>query len=695
MDTRKLLYLLRRSTSLKLLIQGKLIHQKILSLGLQENGVFSKNLINLYLSCRQLNSANLVFDAIKDPLDVSLWNSLLAGYTKNSMFVEALELFERLWKHPGVTPDFYTYPSVLKACGGLGRVGLGKMIHTHLVKNGVGFDVVVASSLVGMYGKCGVFMNALQVFDEMSERDVACWNTVISCYYQSGKVKEALDIFEKMRVSGFVPNSMTITTAISACARLFDLQRGEEIYMEFVKEGFVLYDDHVRSALLDLYGKCGCLEMGKVVFKQITRKNLVAWNSMIAGYGLKGDSKSCIELLKRMNNEGTKPSLTTLTSILMACSRSSQVRHGKFIHGYIIRNRVETDTFINISLIDFYFKCGRVQAAVHIFKKTPKMDAISWNVTISGYVTMGNYFEALGIYNDMREAGVRPDAITFSSVLSACSQLAALEKGKEIHSSVIESELENDEVVMGALLDMYAKCGDVNKALQTFYKLPERDAVSWTTMIAAYGSHGQALEALTLFRDMLKSNSKPDRITFLAVLSACSHGGLVDEGSHCFTQMSRDYGIKPGIEHYSCLIDLLGRAGRLEEAYRILSRTPEMREDVGLLSTLFSACQLHRNHELGEKIAGLLIEKDPDEASTHVALSNIYASAKRWDEVRKVRLKMKELGLKKSPGCSWIEIGRRVEPFFTEDKSHAHTQMIYECLTILSSHMEKDELQPF
>ncbi|XP_021891229.1 pentatricopeptide repeat-containing protein At5g27110, partial [Carica papaya] len=531
MDTRKLLYLLRRSTSLKLLIQGKLIHQKILSLGLQENGVFSKNLINLYLSCRQLNSANLVFDAIKDPLDVSLWNSLLAGYTKNSMFVEALELFERLWKHPGVTPDFYTYPSVLKACGGLGRVGLGKMIHTHLVKNGVGFDVVVASSLVGMYGKCGVFMNALQVFDEMSERDVACWNTVISCYYQSGKVKEALDIFEKMRVSGFVPNSMTITTAISACARLFDLQRGEEIYMEFVKEGFVLYDDHVRSALLDLYGKCGCLEMGKVVFKQITRKNLVAWNSMIAGYGLKGDSKSCIELLKRMNNEGTKPSLTTLTSILMACSRSSQVRHGKFIHGYIIRNRVETDTFINISLIDFYFKCGRVQAAVHIFKKTPKMDAISWNVTISGYVTMGNYFEALGIYNDMREAGVRPDAITFSSVLSACSQLAALEKGKEIHSSVIESELENDEVVMGALLDMYAKCGDVNKALQTFYKLPERDAVSWTTMIAAYGSHGQALEALTLFRDMLKSNSKPDRITFLAVLSACSHGGLVDEGS--------------------------------------------------------------------------------------------------------------------------------------------------------------------
>ncbi|KAM3740444.1 hypothetical protein ACB098_08G099400 [Castanea mollissima] len=691
METTKLLSLLRACIGSKSVKQGKLIHQKIVSLGLQTNTAICKSLINFYFSCHLYDFGKLVFQTIDNPLDISLWNGLLTAYTKNFMFIEALELYERLLRYPYLKPDSYTYPSVLKACGGLGRVHCGKMIHTHLIKTACANDIVVASALVSMYAKCNAFEYAIQLFDEMPERDVACWNTVISCYYQDGQAKQALELFERMRGSGFEPNSVTLTTVISSCARLLDLERGKEIHMELVRCGFEL-DGFISSALVDMYGKCGCLDMAIEVFEHISRKTVVSWNSMIAGYSIKGDSRSCMGLFKRMNEERIKPTLTTLTSILMACSKSAQLQHGKFIHGYIVRNRIEADIFTESSLIDLYFKCGCVGSAENVFEMMPKNNAVSWNVMISGYVTVGNYFNALGIFYEMKEAGIKPDAISYASVLPACSQLAALEQGKDIHNHVIESKLETNEVVMGALLDMYAKCGAVDEALNIFHQLPERDVVSWTSMITAYGSHGQALEALKLFGEMQQSNAKPDIVTFLAVLSACSHAGLVDEGCHHFNKMTTEYGISPRIEHYSCLIDLLGRAGRLHEAYGILQRTPEISEDVGLLSTLFSACRLHRNVDLGVEIAKLLIKKDPDDPSTYIILSNMYASAKEWGEVRKVRSKMKELGLKKNPGCSWIEINSRVQPFFIDDKSHPRAEMMYECLKLLTSHMEKDEL---
>lgn len=688
MDNTKLLSLLKTCINSKSLKQGKLIHQKIVSRGLQNNIILCKNLISLYFSCHSFRSAKLVFQTIENPLDITLWNGLLAAYTKNFIFIETLELFHGLLHFPYLKPDAFTYPSVLKACSGLGRVGYGKMLHTLVVKSGFGLDVVVMSSVVGMYAKCNVFEDAIKLFDEMPDRDVVSWNNVISCYYQNGQPEKALELFQEMKGSGFEPDSVTLTTAISSCARLLNLERGKEIHMELVRSGFVL-DGFVGSALVDMYGKCGCVKMAEEIFGQVQRKNVVSWNSMIAGYSLKGDSQSCIELFRRMHEEGITPTLTTLSSILMACSRSVRLQLGKFIHGYIIRNRVESDIFVNTSLIDFYFKCSNVRSAENVFQNVPKTNIVSWNVMISGYMKIGSYLKALGIFTDMRKTGLKPDAVTFTSVLPACSQLAVLERGKEIHNFIIESKLENNEVVMGALLDMYAKCGAVDEALHIFNKLPQRDFVSWTSMIAAYGSHGQAFKALKLFDKMQQSDAKPDKVTFLAILSACSHAGLVDEGCYYFNQMITEYGFKPAVEHYSCLIDLLGRVGKLQEAYEILQRTPDVREDVGLLSTLFSACHLHKELDLGEKIGRLLIEKDPNDPSTYIILSNMYASVKKWDEVRKVRLKIKELGLKKNPGCSWIEVGKRISPFVAEDKSHPQADAIYECMSILASHMEK------
>ncbi|KAB2068167.1 hypothetical protein ES319_A08G012900v1 [Gossypium barbadense] len=688
MDTVKLLSLLKTCKSL---IKGKLIHQKIVTSGFHNNIALCKTLITFYFSCNLHRSAGRVFDTIDNPSDISLWNTLMAAYTKSFMFVETVKLFDKLWKYSLLKPNGFTYPSLLKACGGLGAVGYGEMIHTHLIKVGFLSDVVIGSSVVAMYAKCNMFEEATHVFDEMPERDVACWNTVISCYYQDGKAEKALELFEKMRDDGFEPNLVTLTIVISSCARLMDVERGKKIHRELVETGLGL-DGFLGSALVDMYGKCGCIEIAREVFEQIPKKDVngITWNTMIAGYSSIGNSQSCIELFKKMNMEGIEPSLTTLSSIIMACSRSAQLRYGKFTHGYMIRNMIETDIFVNNSLIDLYFKCGNVHLAENVFKLMPKTDVVSWNVMISGYVSVGKCFDALGIYDSMVKAGVKLDAVTYSSVLAACSQLSALEKGKEIHGSIIENKLERNEVVMGTLLDMYAKCGAIDEAYRIFRDLPEKDLVSWTSMITAYGSHGRASEALNLFDKMQKSNTKSDGVTFLAVLSACSHGGLVDEGCSYFHQMINEHNIKPQREHYSCLIDLLGRAGRLHEAYKILQSTQETREDVELLSTLLSACRLHRCLELGEKIAGLLIEKDPDDSSTYIVLSNMYASAKKWNKVREVRLKMKELGLKKNPSCSWIEVNRRIHPFFIEDNSHPESKIMYECLSCLNSYMEKD-----
>lgn len=687
-----LLSALKTCASSKFLKQGKLIHQRIFSLGFQSNIALCKALIGFYFSCHDYRSAELVFRTNDSPLDVSLWNALLSSYTKNFRFVEALQLFDQLNCYSHVRPDCYTYPVVLKACGGLGRVVYGRRIHNHLIKTGLIWDVFVGSSMMNMYAKCDLFHDAINLFDEFPQRDVGCWNAVISCYFKDDKAETALKMFDKMKDLGFEPNSVTFTVVVSSCTRLLNLERGKEIHRELIDRG-ILLDAFVLSALVDMYGKCGCLEMAKEVFEQIPRKNAITWNAMITGYSLKGDSRSCIELLTRMNDEGTNPTLTTLTSIIYASSRSVQLQHGKFIHGYILRNRIECDIFINVSLIDFYFKCGYVSSAENIFRNISKNEVVSWNVMISGYVMVGNHIQALRVYDNMKEHHVKPDAVTFSSTLSACSHLAALDKGRELHQCIISHKLEANEIVMGALLDMYAKCGDVNEARKLFHQLPKRDLVSWTSMIAAYGSHGQASESLRLFDEMQKSNVRADSVTFLAVLSACSHAGLVDEGYMYFNEMIIQYDIKPGIEHYSCLIDLLGRAGRLHEAYEILQRSKETRNDIGLLSTLFSACCLHNNFDLGVQIGKMLIEVDPDGPSTYILLSNMYASVNKWEEVRKVRQKMKELGLKKSPGCSWIEINQKIHPFFVEDKSNPLADGVYECLNILACHMEKNELQ--
>ncbi|KAF3796346.1 Pentatricopeptide repeat-containing protein [Nymphaea thermarum] len=605
MNTERLSLLLTDCISKRSLRHGKLLHKHIVSSGLQQDISLCKKLINFYISLDCLQSARLVFKNIECPLDIALWNSLLAAYSRNHLYRETQLLFEELRSFSCVKPDGYTVPSVLKAFGALRCVQDGRKLHGWVIKA---------------------------------------------------------------------------------------LEKGRMVHESLIRSGYEM-DVFVNSSLVDMYARCGSLVMARKIFDLVPNKTVVTWNSMISGYAITGDFIYSIHLFLNMNAEGVKPTSTTLCILLSLCSKLGNLQFGKFMHGYIIRNKVETDIFTDTALLDLYLRCGALQYAEDIFETITKMNCVSWNVMISGLVSRGCYDEALKIFNDMRNSGVKPDAITFASTLQACSQLSALQLGKEMHQYIVENKLEKEEVVAAALVNMYAKCGAVNDAHNVFDRMSKRDIVSWTTMITAYGSHGNTLEAIYLFQQMEKSETKPDGVAFLALLSACSHGGLVDEGHHYFDQMRVCYGIDPTLEHYSCVIDLLGRAGRVHEAYDILRHMP-IKADVGLLGALFSACSQHGKVELGEKVAELLLEKDPDDASTYIVLSNLYAAAGKWENVRKVRWKMRERGLRKSPGCSWIEVDKRTHTFFVEDKSHPQAETIYETLDSLLLQMKREGYAP-
>ncbi|KAG6478435.1 pentatricopeptide repeat-containing protein At5g27110-like [Zingiber officinale] len=669
------------------LASGRIVHAKSITLGFHADPILCRALVGFYLSFDLAHLAIRLLDSVPSD-DVSPWNAFLSACSTRHLHAQALRLLRKLLLlSPRLKPDAFTYPSALKACAGLGAALDGEFLHAGAIKHGFSADVVVSSSLVYMYAKCHRFASAIQMFDEMPQRDAACWNTIMSCYYQSGQPSKALEVFDQMTHCGFQPDSVTYTTAFSACARLADLDRAKRVYEVLITSGFEL-DNFISSSIVDMYAKCGNLATAREVFEQIQSKSVVSWNSIITGYSSAGDSCSVLDLFARMIAQGIRPTSSTISCLVMACSKSSNFLQGRFIHGYIVRNCITVDVYVASSLVDLYFKCGMTQCAEYIFANMPKSDVVSWNVMLSGYVMTGSYFKAIELFHGMSFFETVPDAIAFTSVLSACAQLAALDQGREIHKQIRENSLESNETVMCALLDMYAKCGAIGEARAVFDKLASKDVLSWTSMIMAYGSHGQATEALKLFHEMQNVKVKPDHVTFLSLLSACNHGGLVIEGCYYFNQMMNEYGIKPRVEHYSCLIDLLGRSGQIDEALSILKNTPDIRADAGLLGSLLSACSLHKNLKVGGEIASLVVKLDPDDHSALITLANMYASAGRWDEMRQVRTRVKKRGLKKNPGCSWIESENTIHQFFVKDDLHQHTNLIYEWLGYLSLHME-------
>ncbi|KAF9589299.1 hypothetical protein IFM89_022369 [Coptis chinensis] len=341
------------------------------------------------------------------------------------------------------------------------------------------------------------------------------------------------------------------------------------------------------------------------------------------------------------------------------------------------------DQYLQTKLIILYAKDGDLDTAHILFDTIPERSLVSWNAMISGYVQKGLKEMGLDFYNKMRRSGFMPDQFTFSSVFRACATLAAIEKGKQAHAVMIKSDIKDNVVVNSALMDMYFKCSSPCDGYRVFDKSSERNAVTWTSLISGYGHNGRVDEVIEFFNRMIKEGFKPDYVTFLAVLSACGHGGFVSEGKRYFCSMIKDYGIKPRLKHYATMVDMLGRAGRLDEAFEFVENSPCEKHSV-VWGALLGACQIHGRLDLANVAAKKFFELAPENAGKYVVLSNTYAAYGLWKNVDKVREVMRESGVKKEPSCSWIEIRREVHTFLVGDKSDTQSEQIYEMIKELT-----------
>ncbi|GJY58696.1 putative pentatricopeptide repeat-containing protein [Tanacetum coccineum] len=428
-----------------------------------------------------------------------------------------------------------------------------------------------------------------------------------------------------------------------------------------------------------MYGKCECLRDARKVFDEMSHRNVVAWTAMMSAYAKRGCGVEGLELFVEMLREGTDPNEYTFATVLTCCTGVCGLEYGKQVHSLILKSNLESHLFVGCSLLDMYAKAGGIHEARNVFEHLPERDIVSWTAIISGYAQLGLDEDALELFRRLLREGMVSNYVTFASVLTAVSGLAAYEMGKQIHGHVLRSELPFYVVLQNSLIDMYTKCGQLIYARRVFDKMSERTVISWNAMLVGYSKHGMAKEVTKLFELMRKENQvKPDKVTFLAILSGCSHGEMENKGLEVFDEMmSGKDGVVPDVEHYGCVVDLLGRAGQVEKAFKFIKQMP-IEPNAAIWGSLLGACLVHSNVDIGEIAGHRLLEIEPANPGNYVILSNLYASRGRWDDVRSIRSLMEEKAVAKDPGKSWIEIDQTLHTFHAGDQLHPKITEVYD-----------------
>ncbi|CAA0821973.1 Pentatricopeptide repeat-containing protein -mitochondrial [Striga hermonthica] len=533
--------------------------------------------------------------------------------------------------------------------------------------------------------------NTATLFNRYVDRnDVASWNSIIAELARCGDSVEALRAFSSMRRSSLRPDRSSFPCAIKSCAAIGDLFSGRQTHQQALVFGHAP-DLFVSSALVDMYAKCGQLADARKMFDEIPDRNAVSWASMINGYVHNFVPREALLLFKELLAKESGAECVdgvTMVSVLAACARVCERNVTRGVHGMVVKRGLDRVLGVCNTLIDSYARCGVVGFSREVFEGMEEKDLVSWNSMIAVCAQNGLGEEGVGVFRAMVSAGVEYNAVTLSAVLLAVAQLGALRVGKGAHSQVLKLNLEQNVFVGTSLIDMYCKCGRVNLARHTFDTMLEKNVKSWSAMIAGYGMHGHAKEALQLLSCMIRAGTKPNAITFVSVLSACCHAGLVDEGWHWFSSMQHRFNIDPSIEHYGCMIDLLGRSGRLEKAYNLILGM-RVRPDFVIWCSLLASCKIHKNVKLGEISAQKLFELDPNNSGYYTLLSNIYADAGKWEDVKKTRKFMKNQGIVKSPGYSLVELKGRVHVFLVGDRHHPQHERIYAYLQELSGRIKE------
>ncbi|XP_076882134.1 putative pentatricopeptide repeat-containing protein At1g64310 [Bidens hawaiensis] len=528
-----------------------------------------------------------------------------------------------------------------------------KSFHALLIKTCIFHDPFYSTKIIKFYASNDDLTSARHLFDEMPNRTVYLWNSIIRAHAQTHCFLDAFTLFKQMLASETNPDSFTFACILRACSDMHDLKGLRFVHAHVIVSGLGM-DPICGSALVSAYSKLGFVDDARVVFDGLNDCDLVLYNTMIAGYGNCGNWEKGVHLFNVMRRTGIQPDGYTVVGLLSGFTLSNLLEIGQGIHGYCLKNGFDSNAHINSMLVSMYSRCSCMISAYKVFNSLSHPDLVTWSALISGFSQSREYHKALVFFKKMN-CFRKPDSILIATLLAAIAQMAVLAPGVEIHGYAIRHNLDSDTMVSSALIDMYAKCGFLDFALKVFDQMPKRNMVSYNSVIASLGLYGLACEAFNVFREVVERGLKPDESTFCGLLSACYHGGFVNEGRDIFNRMDVEFGIKPKTEHYVHFVKLIGMAGELEEAYNIVCSLGDD-VDSGVWGALLSCCDAHNDSNLAEVVARWVFDKQRDRSAYKVMVSNFHAGNGRWDDVKRLRDELDYLGNKKVCGISWIGI---------------------------------------
>nr|XP_010937762.1 pentatricopeptide repeat-containing protein At2g37310 [Elaeis guineensis] len=608
-------------------------------------------------------------------------------------------------------PDYRAYGLLIQHCADHGLFRQGRQLHARLLLLSVLPDNFLASKLLSLYSRSARLPEARRLFDAIPHKNLFSWNAMLLAYALHGYPFDAIRLFASLP-SSLAPDAFTLSALLKSLSSLptSSLPRltGIEVHAFALRAGLDA-DLFVSNGLITLYARTDDLTSARKLFDAMPQRDIISWNSMISGYSQGGNYEACLGLYQEMERgqDGVVPNRVTVVSVLHACAELKDLTFGIRVHRMAVENGIEMDTVLWNSIIGLYAKCGSLDYARRLFEEMAEKDGISYSVMIAGYMSYGfvdqamelfrqmvnpvlstwnavisglfqnnRHNDVLDLFHEMQASGFRPNSVTLSSVLPSLSFFSNLLGGKQVHGYCIRNECDQNIYVATALIDLYAKAGFLDGAQRLFEGTKLRSVIVWTAIISAHASHGGADASLALFERMLDAGIKPDPVTFTAVLSACAHAGVVDKARHIFDAMLPEHGISPAVEHYACMVGVLGRNGMLKEAVEFIDKMP-FESNAKVWGPLLNGAAMFGDVELGQLVFDRLFEIEPENTGNYIVMANLYSKAGKWEEANMVRDKMRGTGLAKIPGCSWMEISNGLQVFVAGDTSNRRSEEIY------------------
>ncbi|XP_042506948.1 pentatricopeptide repeat-containing protein At5g03800 [Macadamia integrifolia] len=692
---------------------AKAIHASIAKV--EEDTHLANSLIVAYLRLGNVNDAHKIFACLSSP-DVASYAALISAYAKSNREGKAIELFFMM-RDSGIEPNEYSFVAILTACIRLSDLQLGSQIHSLAIKTGYYYCIYVSNALMGMYLESNSSDHSNQLFGEMAQRDVASWNTVMSGAVKKLQYERVFELFHNMQqIDGLSVDKFTLSILLDASKGSFAWMKGREIHAYALKCGFGS-NVSVNNALIGFYTKCGSIEDVVAIFERMPIKDVISWtemlnaymefglvetavqifdqiwdpnsisyNALLAGYCRNGEGSRALELFQEMLEEGMELSNFTLTSVVNACALLSEVAASKQIHGFMLKAGFGSNHLIEAALLDMCTKCGRMDDAQKIFSQWSNRQhySIVWTSMIRGYARNGKLNETLSLFSMMQVGDIILDEVASTAVLGVCGMLGFHELGKQLQSYVLKSGFISDLGVSNAIVSMYAKCANMEDASKSFSLMPKHDTISWNCLIGGHLLHRQGNKSLAAWSKMQEMGIKPDSITLVLIISAYRHTStnLVDACHSLLFSMRSLYGIEPTSAHYASMVGVFGYWRYLKEAEELISNMP-FEPDGSVWRALLDSSRLRSNTILGKWAAKHLLAMDLQDPSMYILVANLYSASGRWHCSERIREEMREKGLRKHPGQSWIIHQNRVHSFFMREKSHFHTKDIYSGLDIL------------